>query len=430
MSTQIPKVGNLHLLASLAAFGYEGLRHAASAGERREIRKKKLAEYQRLTGHSDDYLSTWPLEDRHLADLADEQFRSPLMTRLVVPEVDAVFHICSRLAGEARLLGDEEKSMFCRQLELVANYCGVEVLNYSVLDNHFHLLVEVPKMGSRSTMPREMLLAKIEILHPELARLLREALSSGDLAKPGSAVAHFGAAFLRAGVDVASPAESASEWAGREMERHRGLMCCLESFVRLLKQRFTIWFNGTHDRFGTLWADRFRSMLVESTAEAVHAVSAYIDLNAVRRGLVEDAAEYPFCSLGAARRGSAFSQSMLRRRLGFGAAEESGTWAEVVEQHRSLLWGNTEGKPRSYAQLPSRLGRPLVLADLFRYSQPVLSSGLALGSADFAKKVFQANRSFFKADGTRRGDWLQLEGGALHGWVVTGLTVLQPIKGR
>jgi hypothetical protein len=37
----------------------------------------------------------------------------------------------------------------------------------------------------------------------------------------------------------------------------------------VVKQRFTQWFNGRHRRRGTLWEDRFRSVLVEGKGQAL-----------------------------------------------------------------------------------------------------------------------------------------------------------------
>ena len=42
-----------------------------------------------------------------------------------------------------------------------------------------------------------------------------------------------------------------------------GRMWDVSAFMKTLKQRFTQWFNKRHRRKGTLWEDRFRSVLVE-----------------------------------------------------------------------------------------------------------------------------------------------------------------------
>ena len=50
-----------------------------------------------------------------------------------------------------------------------------------------------------------------------------------------------------------------------------------------------------HDRFGTLWAERFRSLLVQDLSGALLVVAAYVDLNALRAWIVDDPKDYRFC---------------------------------------------------------------------------------------------------------------------------------------
>ena len=52
-------------------------------------------------------------------------------------------------------------------------------------------------------------------------------------------------------------------------------------FMKELKQRFSIQYNRTHGRFGTLWAERFRSVLIEGRPLALQTVAAYIDLTSI-----------------------------------------------------------------------------------------------------------------------------------------------------
>ena len=68
----------------------------------------------------------------------------------------------------------------------------------------------------------------------------------------------------------------------------------VSAFMKELKQRFSRWYNRRHERFGTLWAERFKSVLVEDQPMSVEAVAAYIDLNPVRAGLVEDPKDYRY----------------------------------------------------------------------------------------------------------------------------------------
>ena len=54
-------------------------------------------------------------------------------------------------------------------------------------------------------------------------------------------------------------------------------------------------FNTRHGRTGTLWDGRYRCSLIESESYLLTCM-AYIDLNPVRAGMVNDPAEYPWSS--------------------------------------------------------------------------------------------------------------------------------------
>lgn len=78
----------------------------------------------------------------------------------------------------------------------------------------------------------------------------------------------------------------------------------LGEFMKGLLQRFSQWFNRTHSRSGVLWEDRFKSVIVEDGV-AARTISAYIDLNPVRAGMVKDPADYRRSSYGEAVGGGA-----------------------------------------------------------------------------------------------------------------------------
>lgn len=83
-----------------------------------------------------------------------------------------------------------------------------------------------------------------------------------------------------------------------------------EHFRLLMRmyERFTRWFNKQHGLRGHLWEDRFHSVIVESGL-AARTMAAYIDLNPVRGGIVEDSADYRWSSCGeAVGRRPAFSR--------------------------------------------------------------------------------------------------------------------------
>ncbi len=65
--------------------------------------------------------------------------------------------------------------------------------------------------------------------------------------------------------------------------------------MRRVGCRYVKYFNRRYHRTGTLWEGRFRSALVQSSSYFM-ACSRYIDLNPVRAGLVEGAADYEWSS--------------------------------------------------------------------------------------------------------------------------------------
>jgi putative transposase len=231
----------------------------------------------------------------------------------------AYYHVVSRVVDRSFRLTDVEKEVFRGLMRRVAEFCGVRVLTYAVLDNHFHLLVEVP------ASPGE----------PEDEELRRRGrLLYGDEHK-GQPLSFFR-------IDRALAA------GGEIRERMRALligrMGSLPMFVKILKQRFSILHNRKRDRLGTLWEERFRSVLVEDSASALMAVAAYIDLNAVRAGIVKDPKDYRFSGYGEAagtRRG--FSRFALFARLAEGHVESI---EEIAALYRRRLFvsGSNPGK--------------------------------------------------------------------------------------
>lgn len=51
----------------------------------------------------------------------------------------------------------------------------------------------------------------------------------------------------------------------------------VSEFMKLLKQRYTQWHNRRHQRTGTLWEERFKSVLVEGAGHVLATMAAYID---------------------------------------------------------------------------------------------------------------------------------------------------------
>jgi putative transposase len=284
--------------------------------------------------------------------------------------MDAVYHVVSRVCGQEFLLTDVEKEAFRDLLARVAGFCGVEVITFALLDNHFHLLIDVP--GKVGELSDEALL--------ERARLLYGKERKGQ---PLSMARIEGA--LRVGGEV------------REAMRGllMGRMASLPMFVKILKQRYSILFNRKYDRVGTLWEGRFRSVLVENTRVAVQAVAAYIDLNPVRAGVVDDPKDYRFSGYGAAVGSGNLRNYALWRRIGEVRKES----AEIIAaRYRQYLYV-TGADPRKGRTLPKAdaeavkvRGGSLSTAELLRCRLGYMTRGAVIGGKAFVEEWTRERR--------------------------------------
>ena len=71
----------------------------------------------------------------------------------------------------------------------------------------------------------------------------------------------------------------------------------LSEFVKEIKQSFSRYYNKRHHRRGTLWGERFKSLIVENGETLINSL-AHIDLNPIRAGIVERPEDYRWNSLG------------------------------------------------------------------------------------------------------------------------------------
>jgi len=288
----------------------------------------------------------------------------------------ACYHCMTRTVNGERLFGDREKEVLRKMLWQVADFSGVEVLTYALMGNHFHVLVRVPQ--SEKVSDRE-LLRRWRVLYPKPTKY--EAASfkvmEGTLAENG---------------------EEAEAIRKRLLAR----MGDVSEFMKTLKQRFTIWFNRTHDRFGTLWSERFKSVLVEGRGNPLQTMAAYIDLNAVRAGLVTDPKDYRFCGYAEAVSGRGKVREGLRGVWGdYAGKGAEGDRADdaVLRAHRRLMFAtgwNDESVGREAAlKVLEKEDGMLPKAAVLRCRVRYFTDGAILGSREFVEQfvdVWQAQR--------------------------------------
>lgn len=311
--------------------------------------------------------------------------------RLLAPpeSPSAVYHCISRVVDRRFAFGPPEKDLFRQLMQGLAEFCGVRILTYCLMSNHFHILVEVPR-------PPDPLPSTEETLE-SLARLSGEGSTRG----------------LRQWIEDwrrAGDGRSEELWRARVHSRRWNL----SRFVGLLKQRFSRIYNRSQGRKGTLWEERFRSVLVQGEGRALVTMAAYIDLNPVRAGAVSDPAEYRWSGYGAAVAGEPLEQEGLGRLTGVLCRREAGGDEDGLGRYRRHL--DLESVGRSAAGDSRMADRRLLLRTLaekgllstpeyLRCRVRYFSDGGALGSREFVESIFLRNRNRFglhRRSGARR----------------------------
>ncbi len=208
-------------------------------------------------------------------------------------------------------MGDPEKETFRKILRQCETFYGLKVFTYCIMSNHFHILVEVPEPRE---LTEEEVLARVAALYP--AKFIIGLGRELD-------------AFRHAGLEERAQALLAS---------FTRRMWSLSNFMKSLKQRFSSYYNRTHQRSGTLWEERFRSVIVEGEETTLMTMALYIDLNPIRAGLTTELADFRFCGYAEAVSGGERARDGIRSLM----SQRPNSWRIVHAEYRRLLYATGE----------------------------------------------------------------------------------------
>jgi REP element-mobilizing transposase RayT len=295
------------------------------------------------------------------------------------------------------VLGDVEKEQFVGFMREYERFCGVRIISYCFMSNHFHILLEVPER------PKE------RIGDEQLIAMMRElsGMNSASLVEQRLAMYR-----QRGQMDAAD--------ALRDQVLSR--MWDVSAFMKLLKQRFTQWYNRRKGRRGTLWEERFKSVLVEGAGDVLATMAAYIDLNPVRAGLVEDPKDYRWCGYGEALAGGKQAGAALRwliRMVESKGHSKALSVRSALRQYRMWMYGQGEadegiredgqamrrGFSREEVVKVVEAKGQLPVAEYLRLRVRYFADGAVLGTRGFVDGVFATMRERFgpkRKDGARR----------------------------
>ena len=334
--------------------------------------------------------------------------------RFAVKGRSACYHVMSRTVSGEHFFGRLEKEAFRRMMWRMARFAGVEILTYAVMGNHFHILLKVPEQEKwlkrfDGEGGEERLLEHLSIVYSKayLRQLRREISGLRD--------------------------RGFEKDVQELLQRFKDRFCDLSLFVKELKERFSRWYNKQNDRRGTLWMDRFKSVVVEN-GEALETMAAYIDLNPVRADLVKDPKDYEWSGYGEAVRGSRRAKRGLCKVVGVAqdAWEERGApayrcwlYGDGVERLETRLVEGEKGErelkvvvakkgiPREEVEAVKKREGRLTRREMLDVRVRAFATGVAVGSEDFVKGMAALYQKKFRRVKRRSGKRLDEKGGGI-----------------
>ena len=277
----------------------------------------------------------------------------PRPRRILLHGDDVYYHLLSRTVGQDFLMGKEEKEHLLSLFSYYSSLYFVKLVGFSILDNHFHMVV---KSETAKDYSQEEVERRIKIR------------SKKDSLAPSKQL------------EVIEKLENISD------------------FMKMIKQNFARWYNKKHDRKGHFWSARFGGILLE-TGNAAMQCLAYVDLNPVRAKIVNLPEKYRWSSISAR-----VNRAPISKNLSFGGlyGDTDLTDAKKLKLYRRYLYACGVTKkmdkgsiPKELADIEERLDFEIPKGRLLRSKVRHFTEGVAIGTESFIKNV----HSVFKSRG-------------------------------
>lgn len=292
--------------------------------------------------------------------------------RLIINEDQfGIYHLISRIVDSSFRLDDIEKTTFENIMHKQADFSGISVLTYIVMGNHFHLIVRVPPLNNEIDI--KTLISRYRILYGIDKTI--ELIEKWKIWK-------------KRGLNK----EIAEEQNSIKRRMHN-----ISSFMKEVKQGFSKYYNKRHLRKGTLWEERFKSVIVEDKKESLMIPSVYADLNSVRAGITQDPRDYRWSGIAKACSGN---QAALE---GIAYIMKTENKAQALQEYCALVArrgliekdGKYSLRVATYKNMIA--DAKIDYGDLADYTIGALTRGYFIGSTDFVDKMFRKYKTHFGA---------------------------------
>jgi len=263
---------------------------------------------------------------------------------------DGVYHVTTRIANRAMLLEpDEVKERLMDWVVSIADFSGVEVWGFTIMDNHLHLIVHVPQVPRKYWLdPDEEPAAYAFGMRPPECRA---PLWNGDCPPPANGdcpppangdcprspdhgdcprrpdhgdcprrppigfmleddemLERLSCIYDPKRVEAMARAWACLREDGRgylvddQKARYCRRMYNLSQYLKTLKETVSMWYNGKYGHQGSLWEGRFYSGLIDRKQKVLAIVAAYVAYNPVKAKIAPSPAEWKWSSYALAVR--------------------------------------------------------------------------------------------------------------------------------
>jgi REP element-mobilizing transposase RayT len=169
------------------------------------------------------------------------------LPRLKVENEVGWYHLCARVAGWLDWFPFEDRIARQKLLETIRKYLavyGCDAAGFCLMGNHYHL---VARFRPFCILSREELYERARLLYRDPNQVLG----------------------------------SRQQW-----QRFNRRIFDVSEFMRNVQQSYTKWYNRRYHRRGSLWGERFKSVILGGQPSILETL-LYVELNPVRAGLVE-----------------------------------------------------------------------------------------------------------------------------------------------
>ena len=301
-----------------------------------------------------------------MARLARIKFHDP---------TEGYYHVTSRTVLGEFLLEETEKEFFLKLLKKLSNVYFVKVETFAILSNHFHIVFQ---MIPSNKISDKDLRRRFELYYNE-------------------------------NVSEKKKRKFIADYSNDYRKRFEDISC----FVQDLKQRFSRWYNKGCNGHGTIWAERFKSVILD-TDRALLACMVYVELNAVRAGMVKNPEDYRYCGLhhyvAGGNAASWLDYGSLCSSLKSVQGDPNKITKSVLERYLKIIYVVGTEERTGAAEIPENDVHDLIhshFADLgilsFRRRIRYFSDGVILGSKSFCEAKFKEFHRYFKTKKERTG---------------------------